>query len=163
MASGANPASAYVTGGSYRPVGSLETFHGENYGGEWQLTVADNAGADVGMLVEWCVLTLCDVRPPGPSSNLIFTNSTTLVWEAAVGPGGLAPTHDLLRSGDATDFDPVSCVVSDSAATEAVDAVLPVAGEAFFYLIRSQNPCPGGLGTLGIGSNGQPRGGPTCP
>jgi subtilisin-like proprotein convertase family protein len=45
------------------PAGSLDAFLGEPMGGDWILTVSDHAGADVGVLNEWCLRIL---HPAGP-------------------------------------------------------------------------------------------------
>jgi hypothetical protein len=41
--------------GRFRPQQPLSAFNGEIYGGQWRLTISDNAGGDVGTLDEWCL------------------------------------------------------------------------------------------------------------
>ena len=49
-------AQAYTSGESYRPNNPLSGFDGESIGGNWTLTVSDNAGVDFGILNEWCLV-----------------------------------------------------------------------------------------------------------
>ncbi len=42
--------------GSFSPSNPLSAFDGEDKSGTWLLTVSDNAGGDVGTLVEWCLI-----------------------------------------------------------------------------------------------------------
>lgn len=42
-------------GGTQRPNNPLSVFNGEAASGSWTLNVSDNAGADLGTLVEWCL------------------------------------------------------------------------------------------------------------
>lgn len=41
--------------GRFRPFQSLSAFDGELYGGQWRLTISDDAGGDTGVLNEWCL------------------------------------------------------------------------------------------------------------
>jgi subtilisin-like proprotein convertase family protein len=50
-----NPA-APAQFGSFMPNNPLAAFDGEDKSGMWTLNVSDNAGADTGMLIEWCLL-----------------------------------------------------------------------------------------------------------
>jgi len=57
-----------------------------------------------------------------------------------------------------------SCVESnDGLDTAATDAATPPLDGAFFYLVRAENSCPAGNGSLGTDSFGNPRTGRTCP
>ncbi len=42
--------------GSFSPNNPLSAFDGETLSGSWTLTVSDNAGADFGTLLEWCLI-----------------------------------------------------------------------------------------------------------
>ncbi len=60
--SGANPTQAFVAGQAYRggdPASStlLAAFDGESLAGNWILSVSDNAGADIGTLNQWCLVS----------------------------------------------------------------------------------------------------------
>ena len=50
-------------------------------------------------------------------------------------------------------------------ATVSSDAMAPSVGSVFYYLIRAENSCPGGLGLgpIGTDSNGTPRTARPCP
>ena len=52
---------------------------------------------------------------------------------------------------------------NQSPGTIAFDSEVPPPGGHFLYLVRAMNACPAGTGTLGTGSSGQPRVGPSCP
>ncbi len=73
--------------------------------------------------------------------------------------------YDTLRSGFAGDFiNGAVCIESnDGADLTALDAANPGAGAIFYYLVRAENACPRGEGTLGVDSSGQPRAGRHCP
>ena len=47
--------------------------------------------------------------------------------------------------------------------TVSADTGTPASGASFFYLIRGENNCPSGQGSLGNQSNGTPRTARTCP
>jgi len=56
------------------------------------------------------------------------------------------------------------CIESDDGVDlTALDAANPVVGSSFYYLVRAENACPHGEGTLGVDSSGQPRSGRHCP
>ncbi|MEP3570724.1 MAG: proprotein convertase P-domain-containing protein, partial [Flavobacteriaceae bacterium] len=77
--------------GTFSPEGSLSDFIGENPSGNWTLTVADNAGSDVGTLnsfsVEVCTLAPTDTDLavtktvddgiPDEGSNIVYTLTIT--------------------------------------------------------------------------------------
>ncbi len=52
---GNNCASPYV--GTFQPFESLTAFDGVDAQGDWTLTVFDQVGADIGTLLEWCLVT----------------------------------------------------------------------------------------------------------
>jgi len=71
----------------------------------------------------------------------------------------------VLRSGSATDFlSSGTCVEPDDGSdTVATDVDVPALDSLFFYLIRTENQCPSGQGTLGTDSGGTERNGRDCP
>jgi hypothetical protein len=70
-----------------------------------------------------------------------------------------------VSSIEAADFlGPAQCVESDDSMPGAAETGGPLPpGAALFYLVRVENACPGGSGTLGTDSNGTPRVGLACP
>jgi hypothetical protein len=109
--------------------------------------------------------------PPGEARSLALIHSkptgvTTLLWLAPTSPGG-DPFYDTIRSSSPADFTTAAvCVEQDGGGnTVSSDATSPGLGEAFYYLIRAENLCPGsaGIGTLGTNSAGVPRAARTCP
>ena len=71
----------------------------------------------------------------------------------------------MLRSSDPSDFiEGAVCVEeNDGTDTEAEDVDDPGPGVVFYYLVRAENDCPVGEGSLGRGSDGTPRAGRGCP
>jgi hypothetical protein len=102
---------------------------------------------------------------PGEVTGLVFTGPMTLNWDAPATPGGSTPFYDTLRSSDPTDFVAATvCVEEDDGTdTEAEDTDSPALGGVFYYLVRAENSCPVGEGSLGIGFDGTPRTGRGCP
>lgn len=105
--------------------------------------------------------------PGEVQSLLLAADALTLSWSAPALPGGIALAYDTLRSANAADYVAASiCVEStDGGDLQAVDPGSPVAGAAFFYLIRAVNGCPGtlGHGSLGTTSSGAVRTARDCP
>jgi len=52
---------------------------------------------------------------------------------------------------------------NDGPNTASSDSGTPAPGSTFFYLVRGENNCPSGQGSLGNQSNGTPRTARTCP
>ena len=102
---------------------------------------------------------------PGEVAELIFTDKQTLSWTVPLDAGGVSVVYDTLRSENPTDFVGAgACVESnDGADHQATDAVSPNSGGVFYYLVRANNDCPLGHGSLGAASGGQLRIGRTCP
>lgn len=108
----------------------------------------------------------CAGLAPGEVTGLQVARSLEaahLHWPALAG----AHRYDLAR-GLATqllpqgDFSAALCAADDTAATFFVDLDPgPGAGDAFYYLLRAQNPF--GSGTYGWGSGGSPRAITSCP
>lgn len=91
------------------------------------------------------------------------TDDQTLVWDEPLDRGGEAGGlyYDTLRSTDSADFMSALCVETDDGPNRtATDPETPAPGEVFYYLVRSDNDCPGS-GPLGDG-NGAPREGAEC-
>mgnify|MGYP000600173399 FL=1 len=44
-----------AVGGIRTPNEALSAFDGQDFAGNWTLTVSDNAGADIGNLTRWCL------------------------------------------------------------------------------------------------------------
>ncbi len=42
--------------GSFIPLNALSAFDGEDFSGDWELTVSDAEGGDTGILIEWCLV-----------------------------------------------------------------------------------------------------------
>lgn len=68
--------------GFFSPNAPLSAFDGEDVGGDWELSVTDNAPSNVGTLVEWCVLPW--FQPPSPCTDtnlalnsILFQGTTT--------------------------------------------------------------------------------------
>jgi hypothetical protein len=102
---------------------------------------------------------------PGEVQSLILLSATSLSWSPPAAPGGTAIGYDTLRSTSAGSFTGVAaCIESgDGSDTSASDVAAPPSKGAFFYLVRAENACPMGQGTLGTASNGTPRLGRNCP
>jgi hypothetical protein len=104
---------------------------------------------------------------PGEATDFVFSaDGETLGWVCPSEPGGAAAAvrYDTLCSADPSDFvTDARCVESDDGAdTAATDPFVPVVGTAFYYVIRAENDCPGGQGSLGLSSEGQQRAGRDC-
>ncbi len=102
---------------------------------------------------------------PGEARGLLFTDAQSFSWTPPASLGGLAVVYDALRTANPADFvGAATCVESnDGSNTIAVDASLPAAGTAFFYLVRAENACPSGQGVLGTNSSGTAISGRNCP
>ena len=89
---------------------------------------------------------------PGEVRNLRFASATSIAWDPPTAPGGTQPRYDVIRSSDVSDFvTSALCVEWDDASdTSAHDPGIPAAGAIFYYLIRAENTCALGSGSLGI-------------
>jgi len=105
-------------------------------------------------------------RTPGEVPVLTFGNALTLNWTEPFEPGGTQASlrYDTLRSTDPADFiSAASCVESDDGSDRsATDTQAPDPGQLFYYLVRAQNGCPAGSGSLGTGSVPTERNGADC-
>ena len=102
---------------------------------------------------------------PGEVESLTLPSPTLLTWSPPAAPGGSATSYSTLRSTAAGNFaGGATCVESqDGSDTSATDGAVPPSKGTFFYLVRAENLCPMGQGTLGMGSGGNQRLGRTCP
>lgn len=93
-----------------------------------------------------------------------FVDDVTLTWSPPSAPGAAVDAYDVLRSTDSADFVGAEvCVGTRSTATSLADGATPPLGQAFFYLVRADDACPNGLGSLGTSSSGVARTGRNCP
>jgi hypothetical protein len=103
---------------------------------------------------------------PSEVHELRFMDSETLAWGAPEDLGAVPEqiVYDLLRSEQPTDFGPDAVCVEagDGSDEQAMDPESPPVGQAFFYLVRAQNDCEPGEGTLGAASTGIERSGQSC-
>ncbi len=105
-----------------------------------------------------------DWGTPSEVRDLLFGDGATLVWMAPAFPGTTTDFFDLIRSGTPADFvTSAICVASHISNITATDAASPAPGAAFFYLVRAQDGCPNGQGSLGTTSGGTMRTGRSCP
>jgi hypothetical protein len=98
--------------------------------------------------------------PPPVAADLAFTDQQGLAWSASPG----VSTYNVYRGtadGGAWAYDH-ACFVSGLTTTAAIDAAIPPAGTASYYLVSGRNDC--GEGSLGADSQGDLRPNPLpCP
>ncbi|HKQ61536.1 MAG TPA: choice-of-anchor Q domain-containing protein [Candidatus Polarisedimenticolaceae bacterium] len=114
----------------------------------------------------------CDCAPtepgafalPGEANNLMLTDKTTLLWEAAAHGAGIDTVHDVAR-GDLSQPPgtpgAAACLASGIPSNLTSDPAVPPGGHGFWYLVRGRNVC--GAGTYGFRSNGTERSVTACP
>ena len=92
-------------------------------------------------------------------------NVTNVSWSAPTAPGATSLLYDTVRSNTASNFvTGATCVETNNGPnTVSTDTSNPALGAYFAYLIRAENACPSGQGSLGTASNGTPRTARTCP
>ena len=101
---------------------------------------------------------------PAEVRDLLFADTQTLFWNAPTEPGATTVLYDTIRSDTSSDFVTApTCVDSNSPSTSSTDPVQLASGAVVFYLVRAENDCPDGLGSLGTDSLGVPRTGSNCP
>ena len=103
-------------------------------------------------------------QSPGEARSLAFEGVTTLAWTAPDEAGGLTSSlfYDVLRATAPTTFNGAICIESnDGSDTIAEDPQAPQPGDAWYYLVRADNECPGD-GPLGRMSSGAARHGRSC-
>jgi len=102
---------------------------------------------------------------PGEVEALRFAGPFELAWDEPVEIGGSLTRYDLLRAESPTDHGIAGvCVEADDGADRvAEDFDEPAPGGVFYYLVRAENACPDGAGSLGARSDGTERTGRDCP
>ncbi len=139
-------------------------FDGDGFGDPDDHVVACEAPDGYGPDAGDCTDANADAwATPGEINPLTFLSLTTLRWLPPVEPGGVLTMH-LLRTTDPADFSTATeCIDSiQIGGATAIDATLPPPDTVFYYLARARNGCPVGFGSLGVGSDGQPRTGKFC-
>lgn len=99
---------------------------------------------------------------PRPLEDLVLMPSgtaTELSWSEPRASNARERVYDVLRSEDPRDLSDALCLHSDLGPGFAFDAERPLAGEAFFYLVRRENPCGG---ALSADASGEARAAPSC-
>lgn len=99
---------------------------------------------------------------PGEVNGLRFATTAQLFWEPVEEPGATAVTYGVLRAVSPSDFTNLTYCLPDGDRTDLMNEdpyAPPQPGQAYYYLVRARNGCPGlaRYGTLGIDSFGQPR------
>jgi len=106
---------------------------------------------------------------PGEITDLLMTHDAqageTLISWSAPEAGTTQIRYDVIRSTTPDVWDDGSiCVDADNTtSTSAIDTAVQGSGEAAFYLVRAENDCPDGSGSIGDYPNGQPRLAIECP
>jgi serine protease AprX len=104
---------------------------------------------------------------PAEVPTLEWSDHDTLTWTAPLSPGGATGTvvYDVLRSGDPGDFDAAPLCVESNDGTDRIasDTDVPDVATTWFYLVRAENSCPLGKGSLGAGSDLLERTAAGCP
>ena len=103
---------------------------------------------------------------PGEVRDLILAPGkfgTVLSWSPPLDPGASIVTYEVLRARNPSNFllNTTCLAPTDPTATSMNDVEEPAVG-MFAYLVRAVVACPGGVGTLGAGSDGVPRQGKSC-
>lgn len=106
---------------------------------------------------------------PGEVPNLLLTHdkanaATTLSWNTPASPGGSSLIYDTLRAPVPYDFyTPLTCVETNNGPnTTSLDTHIPPPGAIDYFLVRAENACRQGIGTLGTDSLGTERIGGSC-
>ena len=103
--------------------------------------------------------------PSEVGGAVFFADKATLSWNSLATQAGPGTVYDVLR-GSIREL-PVGsgaseiCLGDNSAALSWSDGAVPIAGGAFFYLVRGENVC--GIGAYGTQSTGVVRTSPACP
>jgi cysteine-rich repeat protein len=110
-------------------------------------------------------------RSPSEARDLLLQHNqgtalTTLQWSPPVEPGAVYVLYDTIRANQPANFliGSTACVEEDDGSdTASTDDYTPADGSVSFYLVRAENGCPSGEGSLGTRSDGSPRVGRSCP
>jgi hypothetical protein len=136
----------------------------------WPMVPANEADAD-GDGVRVCQNDCNDSdgtiwSTPGEVQNAIFAGGTNpaLSWSAPANPGATTWVYDLIRADVKNNFTGGgSCILTNTTSTTQTTSQNPALGHAYYFLVRAENSCPAGQGSLGTYSNGAPRTARTCP
>jgi hypothetical protein len=127
----------------------IYTFRGTDPRGQWKLYITDDATADVGGAVRWCI-DFFSVYPPGVATRARWLSKSFMIWdvaanvtEYAVLRGTPADLPNLLTS--AAD----SCNAAGGPAQNAVMFSEPPPGSFFWYLVQGRNNNGGETGPVG--------------
>ncbi len=107
--------------------------------------------------------------PPSEVTGLMLgidpaSGGTLLSWSPPAAPGATALRYDVLQAPAPDGFVIGECLESDDGSdTTAVLLFTPEAGACAHILVRAENGCPNGQGTLGTDSSGVARIGRDCP
>ena len=141
----------------------------------WPLVTATNEADVDGDTFSVCTGDCNDANAsiwatPGEARSLLLAHNktngvTSLTWSAPTAPGGSSILYDTVRSSTPSNFTSgaVCSETNDGPNTASSDSGTPAPGSTFFYLVRGENNCPSGQGSLGNQSNGTPRTARTCP
>jgi hypothetical protein len=103
-------------------------------------------------------------QAPSEVHDLMSADQASLSWQAPVTPGGTVLLYDVIRSSNRSDYvTAADCVATKTPDATESDASVPPVGGIFYYLVRSENGCVPGEGSLGTDSNGVPRTARHCP
>jgi hypothetical protein len=107
---------------------------------------------------------------PGEVENVTHSRAgddTILEWDAPIDLGATTASYEVVRSSNALNFlTSTSCLGDgDPSDTELLESEIPAPGEAFSYLVRAVNGCPGeeGEGDVGRDSENVMRPSADCP
>jgi hypothetical protein len=140
----------------------------------WPSLAQTNEADDDGDGFSECQQDCTDSDPtvwmaPGEPASLALsfdpvTGVTTMGWLAPSQPGGTSVFYDVMRTRNKNNFVTLTaCVeINDGNDTAASDTIVPPIGTGFFYLVRSENICPG-ASRAGSDSTGAPIPARNCP
>lgn len=121
--------------GNYQPEAALATFNGENSGGDWKLTVADNETGNTGILMGWSINFSQIHNQNDNNTETLCGNSQSFLWQL--------PTAEEAAAGSQTLPSYISLLkveVWDASDQDAADE-----SEENFYLVK---PSTGNVKTL---------------
>ncbi len=117
---GSNCATPYT--GTYMPVSPLSAFNGEAAAGTWRLSVADQAGADVGTLNEWCLDFLLDTDADGVCDDVDNCVNDANAGQEDGDGDGIGDACDVCAGDNATGDTDADGVCNDMDVCEGNDA-----------------------------------------
>ncbi len=105
-------------------------------------------------------LDFCQWDIPTEVLDVEWEGKTRVIFNSPADPGGSRETYTGLRSATPDDFSGAQCLQGSFQVNAVIDEAAPAEGIAWYYLIQAHSSC--GNSTLGTGSGGTPRSGPTC-